>query len=384
MSNRYTKNARGLSLNVCDLALPAKPLSSSISLGNSVDMKGNLFSVIPSDGLYVYDVETLEQISFYPNIIDIICLSGEEVIFLIDNDVYSYSSHTNKATLISKNFSRGCYQNNQNHNGTSFMIYTGAEVGDTSRRPQKFFMKVDKNNFSIDWKVKAQSRTNTYILISEENNCFYTIDADTNIHCYKLENGELNWQTDISDVVEPSGILEVHPALVVDLIVLVYKGLTLAISTKDGSMVWQREGATASWGLISTEHKVYQLETSLSDSTRSIITVDAISGELLSSYPLFVKDGSGICNDLAFHNPLHWAITLTHIFIGWSHGLLTAINPDTGEIEWYADLGGENQDPIVSDIVISNNRLYCRTTSSGIENRVSKSWVFEGEGGFGA
>lgn len=389
MTTQYDKLSTGLNDFSSRLSLPLTQLPFEGDLGSFFAKSGFLYCSVINEGFVVYDERLLGKVFLEGSLLGIIGELAGNVLIHTDYGeyrLYNPQGRSLATVLCETPFTYG-YVNQAIDSSSLFLM--GIEKFDSNSlfarmNAKTSLYKYTKNSFELDWVRELETTSIGQVILDKDNDVYFLIDNEKIFTCHGLQTEELNWKADISDVIRPSCILEVHPALVGDLIVLIYKGLTLAISTKDGSIVWQREGATASWGLISTDHKVYQLETSLSDSTRSIITVDAISGELLSSYPLFVKDGSGVCIDLAFHNPLHWAITSTHIFIGWSHGLLTAINPDTGEIEWHADLGGENQDPIVSDIVISNNRLYCRTTSSGIENRVSKSWVFEGEGGFGS
>lgn len=385
MAENYRKQASGFDLEPAHFNIPAKKLSFSGDIGSCFCLHDNLYCSVPDSGLHVFDEDSLEEKLFFPDVIDIISSTDYSIIFLGKNkSIYQYLVGSNKVESLNVESTGACFSRNQNYFG-SFLIMTGKDLKDESRRPDKYFYKYLKDFSSLVWRVEAPNKMVHSFVIEEDKGVFYSIDGNATVFCYGLDKGKLLWERDISEFfTSRTSILSIHPVLINNTIVIVYPSAILAISTENGDLVWERKGLNNEWGIISNDKRLYQIALNGEMNEQALSVLDVTTGELLHSHNLSCTDEPSIMNKLMFTNPLHWTLSTTHVFVGWGNGYLTAINPNNGSIDWYADLGSDHEDAIMPEITISNNRLYCRTIRSDIDNRVSKSWVFEGEGGFGA
>ena len=384
MSKYHKMLASGLEAKSPSFGIPLQPVTFDGDIGDCFSGHGNLYCTVPDKGLYVYRESSLEEIFSCSKVLSVICSLPSSLILLgRDKRFYRYTPSTNLIEELALEGARNFSYRNLHHLG-EYLIMMAADPNDDSRRPTQIIHKYMKEPFSLKWKVEAPNKRGGALLIDEDNSVFYVIGNNAAIYCLEVETGNPVWNKDISAYFESrSKIIHAQPALIGDTIVIIYTGVTVAISAKDGGLVWKREGATASWGLIANNGMLYQLESSITDNTRNIITIDAATGKLVSSYQLTAKDNPDFLNSIRVMNPLHWAISETHIIIGWSDALLTAINPLNGVIDWHEDLGRDQGVSIMPDIMTSNNRIYCCTSSPDINDFVTTSRVFEGISGFG-
>jgi hypothetical protein len=388
MGQRFEKRTDGLERLGPILKTPLRCLPFEHDLGACFSSGDSLFCSSPGEGFVVYREETMQVISRYGNVEDVIGpLEDRKILLWCDEKfaVFNCIQMVLDDNAAAAPYSFGAV--NQCVDG-EFLYLLGVDRPEgegllARARAKKKILSYEKSPFRLKWSLEMPPGSVCHFLVDKKSELLYVIDSDANILCCDSNGNQLLQRSFLESFSSASTIIETQPALIESSIVLIYTGVTLSISAKDGSLLWKRKAATGSWGLISEEHKIYQLETSLKDKSRSLITLDATTGELLASNLLYTNDGSSICNDLAYRNPLHWSLTSTHLVIGWSHGLITVIDPATGEISWYVNLSGEEGEVTVVGLYISNNRLYCRTSTSGMDAKF-KSWVFEGVGGYGA
>ncbi len=388
MSEKYNKLSYGIEPVNSVFHLRARTVVQDNSFSKVLSNKDLLYSIIVNDGLHVSRENTFEEVFFFERIIDVVCTLESGVVFLAeDGFLYNYDAGNNEAEKILTEPPGTCYHRNQNREG-DFIIMVGAiEIESDSfwGEEEQFIYKYNKSPFKLDWKIAAPKDEIYNFVINEKKGVFYAVDSDASVYCFSLENGDRIWDVDFSQHIgDVSRTLNMHPALIGNAIVIIYRGIVLALSAENGELLWQRKGITTPWGIISNDGVIYLLETLAVNGVKKqhLVSIDGDSGELIAAHVISADEHPDFIEDIRFMNPLDWVISKTHIIIGWSDGFITAINQKNGHIDWLEDVGNGNKDAVVPGMLLSNNRLYCRTIRSDIEDRVSTSWVFEGEGGF--
>mgnify|MGYP002700234658 CR=1 FL=1 len=376
-------SANGTELITQSFNLPAQRIKFDGLLGTSFSDHGNFYCMVPNDGLRVYDEKTLTKKFTYKEAMEVVCSLTSSIIFLgLDHILYCYSANENEISIVEKEVAASCGHTNQNQQG-DFLIMSGGVIGDESRLPKRKIHKYQKEPFELLWKVDPPSRRVNKFVIDEDKGVFYSITSETSMFCLTLNSAETVWKVNFAALIgDRSRILEVQPVLIGNAIVVIYWGLVLAFSVDNGDLLWKKEEGTTPWGVVSSVGTIYLLKTS--QNKRHIVTIDGHTGNLVSVSAINADGHSGFTEDLTFTNPVDCVMSKTHMIIGWGNDFITAINPENGHVDWYCNVGSEHGHGIAT-ISLCNNRLFCRTSISAIDNEIPDvSWVFEGAGGFNA
>lgn len=381
------KLSSGLKTGLDEFKLPVSKLPFTGELGWCFSDHGFIYSTAYNKGVAVFQENTLEEVASDISVDNIILSTQLGILFLNKQGKLSEYIKSIGITIYSSLDAPYTGEGTGSNQGDYFLIMGSGKPEDNSLRARinakRHIYKYSSNPYELKWKVTPPTNEFSYLVINERSNQFYGISYDLFIHCYSLETGELLWSNDFSnEVKDPSKTFSVKPSLSGNTIVIICMGETFGFSAGSGELIWKRVAATGDRGIITNEGVVYQIEHSFKEDKDYLIALEGETGKLIAKHLIDIDDNPEFLERVAFMNPMHWVMSKTHIIIGWSDGFITAINPNNGHIDWLEDVGNGKKDAVVPGMLLSNNRLYCRTIRSDIEDRVSSSWVFEGEGGF--
>ena len=243
-----------------------------------------------------------------------------------------------------------------------------------------------KNDLSLKWYFSIEKgEVANDIVICREN--IYILFYRGKFLCLDKYDGHVSWELDLSHEKKICGLKNIDYDFLDRLfinndiaVVCTHPGYFIGINLQRRDIKWVTE-------LYATVKFIGQWDggiVAIVDWQRLAI-VDSLTGE--------VKKDIAIQGDIMKRilgetfNVTKLDITDTHLWAAWGteftsgpKGIITAINLETGVIDWYEEF--DHIVPQFGQFFICNNRLYFSTLGPGLESPERRNYVLEGEGGY--
>jgi outer membrane protein assembly factor BamB len=203
--------------------------------------------------------------------------------------------------------------------------------------------------------LKVTAETVLLSLYSASSKAIYLGRANGSVEAHSLEDGALLWRSSVAHVKShhlegpkpgsPSGFSYVFR----DLVIYRLWGWIVAVSTKDGRVVWQREMRNAI-----VDGQLYGDKYYVSVFGEWYVILDAASGAVLLETKLSLPHKAGQVTTLF---PI--LVSESHLFAGGEAGQIFAFERETGKHAWFHKVKGGGLFQRQTYFVSVNQRLYC-------------------------